>query len=150
MDNGLRVVKCMKKEQRSEYLRKEHIKTMRDLARNNLYFKGFPCDYSTSVADLEIELRAFFEKFGEVKTLRLMHKPVSDQGVQREKLFGFGFVSFQTLESAQKCRYDVQKEFFRGVYKIYANPFEWKELRKAHRMEQIDQRELYRYLQIAH
>jgi RNA recognition motif-containing protein len=123
---------------------------MRDLARNNLYFKGFPCD--GSIEDLNTELRTFFEKFGEVKTLKLPTRMVTtDSGsAQKETLLGFGFVSFQTLESAQKCRFDVNKELFKSVYKIYANPFEWKELRKAHKMEQVDQKELYRYLQNEH
>lgn len=106
-DDGLRVVKCMKREERLEFLRKEHLKAMRDLARNNLYFKGFPCDDCSSVEDLQNELKNFFEKFGEVKTLRVMHKRVAQDEEVKEKLFGFGFVSFQTLESAQKCRYDV-------------------------------------------
>lgn len=54
------------------------------------------------------------------------------------------------MEAAQKCRFDIQKELFRGVYKIYANPFEWKELRAAHKMERIDQLELQRFLQVQH
>ena len=58
-----------------------------------------------------------------------------------EVLTGFGFCAFQNLEAAQKCRFDIQKELFRGVYKVYANPFEWKELRAAHKMERIDQLE---------
>lgn len=44
----------------------------------------------------------------------------------------------------------MSKELFRGQHKIYANQFEWKELRSAHRMEQIDQKELNRYLQMHH
>lgn len=75
---------------------------MRDLARNNLYFKGFPCDGSMTVQDLTTELRTFFEKFGEVKTLKLPTRIVASDGgiAQRESLLGFGFVSFQTMESA--------------------------------------------------
>ena len=53
---------------------------MRDLARNNLYFKGFPCDDSMTVNDLTTELRAFFEKFGEVKTLKLPTRTVTSDG----------------------------------------------------------------------
>ena len=48
---------------------------MRDLSRNNLYFKGFPCN-SENEDNLSTELRAFFEKFGEVKTLKLPTKTV--------------------------------------------------------------------------
>lgn len=40
----LKVVKCQKREQRDHQLKQEHLKIMRELARNNLYFKGFPVD----------------------------------------------------------------------------------------------------------
>lgn len=102
---------------------------MKDLARNNLYFKGFPTDGDTSIEELSQELKTFFEKFGEVKSLKLMQRTVETEGVSREELLGFGYVSFQTLESAQKARFDVTKELFKGDHKIYVNQFEWKELR---------------------
>jgi RNA recognition motif-containing protein len=129
-------------------LKKEHMKKMRDIARNNLYFKGFPNDTSVSREDLERELAEFFGKFGEVKNLKLPVREATVDGVPTEVLTGFGFCAFQNLEAAQKCRFDIQKELFRGVYKIYANPFEWKELRAAHKMERIDQLELQRFLQL--
>ena len=57
---------------------------MRDLARNNLYFKGFPCD--GSIEDLNGDLRAFFEKFGEVKTLNLPTRMVpTDCGTSQKE-----------------------------------------------------------------
>lgn len=74
----------MKREHRSHTLKKEHLKTMRDLARNNLYFKGFPCD--GSIEDLNGDLRAFFEKFGEVKTLNLPTRMVpTDCGTSQKE-----------------------------------------------------------------
>jgi len=39
---------------------------------------------------------------------------------------------------------------FRGDHKVYVNQFEWKELRQAHKMESIDQKELARYLKDEH
>lgn len=119
---GLYVVKCLKKEDRKTALLKDTLKFMKDLARNNLYFKGFPTnDEGTSIADLTTELKTFFEKFGEVKSLKLMQRSVEVEGATKDELLGFGYVSFQTLESAQKARFDVNKESFRGAYKIYAN-----------------------------
>ena len=116
------------------------MRKMRELARINLYFKGFPTDDGASIPDLNAELKTFFARFGEVKTLSLPAKNNKDGSQQQ--LLGFGFVSFETLESAQKCRYDSAKDMFRSVYKIQAYPFEWRELRSAHKMEQIDQKEL--------
>ena len=42
-------------------------------------------------------------------------------GVSQERLIGFGFVSFQNLETAQKARFDVKKELFRGSHELYVN-----------------------------
>jgi len=92
---------------------------MKDLARNNLYFKGFPVD--SEIPDLTQELKMFFEKFGEVKSIKLMSRNVDVNGVSQERLIGFGFVSFQNLETAQKARFDVKKELFRGSHELYVN-----------------------------
>lgn len=43
-ESGLYVAKCQKKEDRLRMLKKGTLKFMKDLARNNLYFKGFPTD----------------------------------------------------------------------------------------------------------
>jgi RNA recognition motif-containing protein len=40
----LYVAKCVKKEERLRTLKRMTLKFMKDLARNNLYFKGFPVD----------------------------------------------------------------------------------------------------------
>ena len=92
---------------------------MKDLARNNLYFKGFPVD--SEIPGLTQELKMFFEKFGEVKSIKLMSRNVDFNGVSQERLIGFGFVSFQNLETAQKARFDVKKELFRGSHELYVN-----------------------------
>ena len=111
---------------------------MRQVARQNLYFKGFPVDGSCSSEDMTEELKQYFAKFGEVKNLELMQSKDEVNGVTREELLGFGYVSFHTLEAAQKCRFEARKDPFKGIHQLYVNQFEWKELRAAHRMEKID------------
>lgn len=121
---------------------------MKELARQNLYFKGFPVDGSTSIEDLSKELETHFAKCGDIKTLKLMSRTVEVEGTKHEELLGFGYVSFKTLEGSQMARFDGGKELFRGVHKIYVNQFEWKELRQAHRMERMDQMELAQYMKV--
>jgi polyadenylate-binding protein len=70
--SGLYVTKCQKKEDRLKMLKKATLKYMKDLARFNLYFKGFPTDGTLSIEDLSQELKTFFGKFGDVKSLKLM------------------------------------------------------------------------------
>ena len=70
------------------------MKKMRDIARNNLYFKGFPTDSSTPREELEQELREFFSKFGEVKNLKLPMRETTVDGVPTEVLTGFGFCAY--------------------------------------------------------
>jgi RNA recognition motif-containing protein len=83
-ETGLYVAKCQKKEDRLRMLKKDTLKFMKDLARNNLYFKGFPTDGLTSIEDLSQELKTFFEKFGEVKSLKLMSRTINVDGESRE------------------------------------------------------------------
>lgn len=45
-----------------------------------------------------------------------MSKTVTVEGESAQELLGFGYVSFQNLESAQKARFDVSKELFRGAH----------------------------------
>ena len=42
------------------------------MARQNLYFRGFPIDPTVSVKDTENELVEFFKSFGTVTNLKLM------------------------------------------------------------------------------
>lgn len=136
-ETGLYVTKCVKKEIRKMMLRIEMLKTMKQISRQNLYFKGFPT-HDQNVENLEQELKVYFSNYGELKNLKLMQRD--------EKLLGFGYVSFHTLEAAQKCRFEASKDLFLGTHKLIVNQFEWKELRISHRMERIDQIELQRYL----
>lgn len=146
LENGLKIVKALKKKDRSRELRLKTLRFMKDLARQNLYFKGFPVDGSCSIQELTKELEEYFAKFGPLQTLKLMSRTVEVEGVQKEELLGFGYVSYKTLEGSQRSRFDAAKEPFRGVHKLYVNQFEWKELRQAHRMERIDQIELAQYM----
>ena len=143
-ENGLYIAKAVKKDVRKKILRIEMLKSMRQVARQNLYFKGFPVDGSQNAEMLTDELKQYFAKFGEVKNLKLIQR--REDGSTKEELLGFGYVSFHTLEAAQKCRFEASKDLFQGVHKLYVNQFEWKELRAGHRMERIDQIELSRYL----
>jgi hypothetical protein len=60
-------------------LHKDTLKFMKELARNNLYFKGFPIDGATSIQDMTQELKEFFSKFGEIKSLKLMQRTVNSE-----------------------------------------------------------------------
>ena len=42
------------------------------MARQNLYFRGFPIDAGVSIKDTENELKEFFSSFGEVSNIKLM------------------------------------------------------------------------------
>lgn len=99
-DSELEVARCQKREERDQVLKKEHMKKMRDIARNNLYFKGFPNDTTTPREELEKELCEFFSKFGEVKNLKLPVRETTVDGVPTTVLTGFGFCAFQNLEAA--------------------------------------------------
>lgn len=74
----LYVAKCMNKEERLRSLKRSTLKFMKELARNNLYFRGFPVD--GSVEELTTQMKGFFEKFGDVKSLKLMSKAVKVEG----------------------------------------------------------------------
>ena len=134
----LLVTRCLTKEERQKQLRKDTIRFVRELASNNMYFKGFPASAEDKVEEMTEELRQYFSKFGDIKSLKLPTKTVTSDGESHEWLLGFGFVSYQNMEAAQKARFDVPKELFRGVHKITVSQFEWKEQRQAHMMEQYD------------
>ena len=137
---GLFVTRMQNREFRAKMLRLEMLKSMKQVARQNLYFKGFPTGDGTAAEQMTQELRDFFAKFGDVKNLKLITRD--------DVLVGFGYVSFQTLEASQKCRFESAKELFRGQHKLFVNQFEWKELRQAHQMERLDQIELGRYMRV--
>lgn len=63
---------ALKKELREAYIRMRTLKFKKQMARQNLYFRGFPIDSSVSVKDTEQELVEFFKSFGEVTNLKLM------------------------------------------------------------------------------
>jgi RNA recognition motif-containing protein len=118
IEGGLQIAKALPKSERARQLRLQTLRFMKDIARQNLYFKGFPVDGNTSIEDLSKELEAHFSKCGEIKTLKLMSRTIEVEGVEHEELLGFGFVSFTTLEGSQKARFDGSKELFRGTHKL--------------------------------
>lgn len=66
------------KEVREKLLRIEMLKSARQMAKQNLYFKGFSvddCKDEQKITELEAELKEYFAKFGEVKNLKLVRKP---------------------------------------------------------------------------
>jgi len=68
----LYVVPALKKELREAYIRMRTLRFKKQMARQNLYFRGFPVDSSVSIESTEKELVEFFTTFGEVANLKLM------------------------------------------------------------------------------
>ena len=117
------------------------------MARQNLYFRGFPVDSSVSVEETEKELTEFFATFGEVSNIKLMLARKPNKGAEPEpndSMLGFGFVCYKSVEDAQRARVEASKRPFRGN-SLYISQFETREQRKAHMLERIDQIEFARY-----
>ena len=82
------------------------LKSMKQMSKQNLYFKGFPIDDVITleqIENLESELTDYFSKFGEVKNLKLTRRDIHQQqdikaygaiNAGQRLLIGFGFVSF--------------------------------------------------------
>ena len=142
----LYVVPALKKELREAYVRMRTLKFKKQMARQNLYFRGFPVDSAVSVAETEKELVDFFSTFGEVSNLKLMlaRKPQESSSDSDEGMLGFGFVCYKSIEDAQRARVEASKRPFRGC-SLFISQFETKETRKAHMLERIDQIEFARY-----
>lgn len=143
----LYVVPALKKEVREAFLRLKALKYKKQMARHNLYFRGFPLDPAVSVEDTEKELFKFFSTFGDVMNVKLMkNRKLGEEPEQKssEHLLGFGFVCFKTVDEAARARAEASKTPFRGS-QLYISQFETKEQRRAHMLERIDQLEFARY-----
>ena len=141
----LYVVPALKKSLRDAYVRMRTLKFKKQMARQNLYFRGFPVDPSVTSEETQKELTDFFKTFGEVSNLRLMiAKKASASEAHGDALLGFGFVCFKSVEDAQRARVEASKRPFRGC-SLYISQFETREQRKAHMLERIDQIEFQRY-----
>ena len=89
--NILYVSKAEKKTDRIKALEKS-------MARRNLYIRNFPKEFS------EAQLQKFFEQYGNVSNVRIMVTSLTDPATQeiRKESKGFGFVCFETAETAAK------------------------------------------------
>lgn len=114
------------------------------MSRFNLYFKNIP------QGTTDEELRQFFSQFGEIKSLKQMHRkldsgPTPDNTaapVAEGEPLGFGFVSFSTIESATRARLECRTRPFSGSTLLTVCQFEPKATRTAHLEEQRDRKRL--------
>lgn len=136
----LYVAPHMRKEFREHYLKLKTLRFKRTMAKHNLYFRGF--QMKDDIDALKQELKDYFAQFGEVNNLHLMTKKDKED---EDKLVGFGFVSFKTLEGAQTAKYQAQNLLFEGR-KLLINQFETKEQRIANFNERVDVLEFQRHL----
>ena len=162
-DSGLYVRRALKKKQRLEEIKRSTEKFKRSMHKFNLYFKNFPPDTTES------ELRDYFSKFGEIKSLKIMRskvlegalpsnggddsRPVSPpegrQGFNEQAnafgdSLGFGFVCFATAEATAKAKLESKALPFRDRI-LYVNQFESKSVRQAHLAETRDKKQLELY-----
>ena len=119
------MVPALKKELREAYVRMRTLKFKKQMARQNLYFRGFPVDTSVSIESTEKELTEFFTTFGEVANLKLMVTRRAD-GSSSGNMLGFGFVCYKTIEDAQRARMEASKRPFRGT-SLFISQFETRE-----------------------
>ena len=128
----LYVVPALKKELREAYIRMRTLKFKKQMARQNLYFRGFPVDPLVSVQETENELAEFFKIFGEVTNVKLMRGKRTSAGSAEDPadsaatMLGFGFVCFKSVEDAQRARMEASKRPFRGCT-LYISQFETRE-----------------------
>lgn len=74
IEGGLQLTKALPKSERARQLRLQTLRFMKEIARQNLYFKGFPVDGTSTVDELTKDLETHFSKYGEIKTLKLMSR----------------------------------------------------------------------------
>ena len=113
----LYVVPALKKAAREAYLRLKALKFKKQMARHNLYFRGFPLDPAESIETTEKDLFKFFSTYGEVMNVKLMkNKSLQAETELKsgEHLLGFGFVCFKTVDEAARARAEASKTHFKG------------------------------------
>ena len=141
------VVPALKKAVREAFLRLKALKFKKQMARHNLYFRGFPLDPAEPIEATEKDLFKFFSTFGEVMNVKLMKNRALEGEAELksgEHLLGFGFVCFKTVDEAARARAEASKTSFKGS-QLFISQFETKEQRKAHILERIDQMEFMKY-----
>jgi len=116
------VREALKKTDRDAEKKKEMLRFKNSKKRCNLYVKNFP------PATEEGELRAFFEKYGEIESIKLMPK-------EGEALYAF--VCFKNPDSAALAKSQLNQQTFNGK-QLYVNHYELKEVRKLQQEEVRD------------
>ena len=155
---GLYVRQALKKNERELEIKRITEKFRNSMLKFNLYFKNFP------IESTEDELKEFFSQFGEIKSLKVMRKRVevaqsSSLSVDEEsksqspssqvlkplgESLGFGFVSFNSIESAIRAKHECKNLQFKGRLLI-VNQFEPKSVRQAHLLEARDKLKLEKH-----
>lgn len=112
----------MKKQEREIEKRKEQLRFKNSKKRCNLYVKNFPPDTK------EGDLRAYFEKYGEIESIKLLPK-------EGEALYAF--VCYKSPDHAALAKQQLNQQTFNGK-QLYINHYELKEVRKLQQEEARD------------
>lgn len=133
--DGLYIRKALKKTEREAEVKRLSEKYKKSQAKFNLYVKNIPVDTT------EQELAEFFGRFGQLKNIKIMRQSKEDAS---SVPLGFGFVSYQSSDSAARAKLEVQNIPFKGVI-LFVSQFEPKETRQSHLAETIDKKMLERH-----
>jgi polyadenylate-binding protein len=116
---------ALKKSERLQEIQKASEKFKLSMRKYNLYFKNLP------QGTTDEELRTYFGRFGEIKSLTQMREKLSnpsDEAAQGRSL-GFGFVCFASAESAARARVESRSLPFKDGATLTVCPFEPKATR---------------------
>lgn len=108
------VKEALKKSEREAEKRREQLRFKNSKKRCNLYVKNFP------PTTTEPELRAYFEKYGEIESIKLLPK-------EGDALYAF--VCYKSPDSAALAKQQLHQQTFNNK-QLYINHYELKEVRK--------------------
>lgn len=118
----LYVKEALPKQLREQEKKREQNRFKNSKKRCNLYVKNFP-DNTT-----EEQLRAYFEKYGEIESIKLHHK---------EGAAVYAFVCYKSPESATYAKQQSATQTLNGK-QIFLNFYEQKEIRKIQQEDARD------------